>query len=69
MNRRDFHNSSEHSQQSVAVRELVGRESDYDTSTSAWAAFDRKMSEQFAQLEKQFEQYFTPLAIRKGLGR
>ena len=69
MNRRLHRNTSEHSQQSVAVRELIGHECDYDTSTSSWAAFDLRMSEQFAELEERFQRYFTPVAIRQGLGR
>ncbi len=55
--------------QSVAVRELIDHDSDYDTSTTAWVAFDRRMTKQFADLERRLAHYFTPVAIRKGLGR
>ena len=69
MNRRLDCNTSEPSKQSVAVRELISHECDYDISTSCWAAFDFRMSEQFAELEARFQRYFTPVAIRQGLGR
>ena len=69
MNRRHPTPPSGQAQQSVAVRELIDRDSDYDTSSSAWVEFDRRMTEQFATLERQMQHYFTPVAIRKGLGR
>ena len=69
MNRRQPTPNSGQVHQSVAVRELVDRDSDYDTSSTAWALFDRQMTEQFAQLERRMQHYFTPVAIRKGLGR
>ncbi len=69
MNRRQPTPPSGQVHQSVAVRELVDRDSDYDTSTTAWAEFDRRMTEEFASLEQRFRHYFTPVAIRQGLGR
>ncbi|HZL89608.1 MAG TPA: hypothetical protein VFB96_14685 [Pirellulaceae bacterium] len=54
-------------QTSVALRD--DRDSDYDTSTTAWAAFDRQMTCQITQLEQQLRRYFTPTACRKDLGR
>jgi hypothetical protein len=55
--------------QSVAVRELIDHDSDYDTSTTAWVAFDRRMTKQLDDLERRLAHYFTPVAVRKGLGR
>jgi hypothetical protein len=54
---------------SVAVRELIDRDSDYDTSTTAWAEFDRRMTAQLDALERRLHRYFTPVACRKELGR
>lgn len=69
MNRRHPSPSSEPVQHSVAV-DLVDRDhEELDTSTTAWAEFDRQMSEQFAALEQQLQRYFTPQATRKELGR
>ncbi|HUE71635.1 MAG TPA: hypothetical protein VMP01_12185 [Pirellulaceae bacterium] len=69
MNRHHPTLPSEQVHPSVAVRELISRDSDYDTSSSAWGEFDHRMTEQFATLELQMRHYFTPVAIRKGLGR
>ena len=55
--------------QSVAVSELVDRPSDYDTSSSAWIAFDRCMTQQLVCLEDQMRRYFTPIAVRQDIGR
>jgi hypothetical protein len=69
MNQRQPPPSSGHLHQSVAVRELIDRDSDYDTTSSAWVEFDRRMTEQFAELEQRLQHYFTAVAVRKGLGR
>ena len=62
-------NISGHEHSAVAVRELIDHESDYDTATTAWAKFDRHMTWQLQQLERQLHQYFTPTACRRELGR
>lgn len=65
MNRRQPSQASEQVQPSVAVRELIAPASDYDTSTSAWSKFDKRMTRQLAALERRMRRYFTPAASRK----
>jgi hypothetical protein len=69
MNRRQPLQTSEQVHQSVAVRELIGPASDYDTSTSAWSKFDKRMTRQLAALERRMRRYFTPVASGTELGR
>ena len=69
MNRRQPNSPAGQVEHAVAVHELVTHDSDYDTSSSAWVEFDRRMTEQFAELEQRLQRYFTPIAIRQSLGR
>jgi hypothetical protein len=69
MNRRELTQSSGQVHASVAVRDLIDRDSDYDTSTTAWTEFDRRITDQLAQLEHRLHRYFTPVACRKEVGR
>ena len=69
MNRRELKQPSGQVHASVAVRELIDRDSDYDTSTTAWTEFDRRITDQLAQLEQRLHRYVTPVARRKELGR
>lgn len=69
MDRRQTAPPSGQVQHSVAVGELAASDKDYDTSSTAWAAFDAGMTEQLADLERRLHHYFTPAATRKSLGR
>jgi hypothetical protein len=69
MNRRELKQPSGQVHANVAVRELIDRDSDYDTSTTAWAEFDRRITAQLADLETRLHRYITPAAGRKELGR
>lgn len=69
MNRRKPSQPSGQVQQSGIACELIDRLGDYDTSSSAWAEFDSRITNQLAQLEEHMRQYFTPVATRNELGR
>lgn len=69
MNRRKPSQTSGQVQHNASACEVIDRLGDYDTSSSAWAEFDLRITNQIAQLEAHMRQYFTPVATRNELGR
>jgi hypothetical protein len=41
----------------------------YSVGNPAWAQFDKRISQQLAQLEERGRKHWTPRAVRQSLGR
>ena len=69
MNRRQPQQTSGQVQHSTSACDVIEPLGEYDTSSSAWAEFDLRITSQLAHLEEHMRQYFTPVASRNELRR